>query len=138
MFTLLQEFQLYKKVVTSSGEGHVEDGVYIPPANPVISYIPFEGEWEYYRQGINENVLPEGRSSRDAITLLTEENLKVPDDLTGNETLGDIIYLVNPTTNPNAPYYRCITKRPWLADGGFTLLPENFYEVICLREVNDD
>ncbi len=132
-FSLLQGTEsLYQKVVSLSGDGTVIGGVYYPPEE-TVSYTKFTGDWEPYKsQGMNK-ILPSGVSEKDAIIIYTDKtSLKIHDDLHGQSSLADSVYLQDPTTNPYTKEFVVFHKMTWISDVGMQLLKTNYAEYICI------
>lgn len=136
MFENIQQLTLYKRVLTPTAAGNVSHGVVIKPTMEV-TYEAFKGEWVAYKGGIKNLNLPEGTKSAGLISVITEEELAVDNDLLIDRAVADYIYLRNPEDYPNTPAYKCIQKQPYLADPGFKNLTTDFYVMICARQSKD-
>ena len=127
---LLKENTFYRQVKTTS-EGRYVGSVWLD-GDITLSYTPFEGMYESFRQGQSAIILPEGVSSTDAIWLSSHTILKTSNDLIGNASLADKITLLNPDVYPDTPVFVIWHVEPW-DDAGFELLTPH-HDYIAIRE----
>lgn len=134
MFENLEQMTLYKRVETTTSSGTWDNGIYVPSTDKTITYEEFTGEWHSYVRGITDKMLPEGVSSTELITVITDTELYTDNDLYDYTKKADYIYLLDPTENPNTPAYKCYYKQIYLADPGFKNLTSDYYVITCIRQ----
>lgn len=127
-FSLLADELLYKAVQATGGSYINRKWV---PAT-ITSTPDFVGSWEPFQAGQSNITLPQGVSSERTITIFTQEDLKVANDLEGFVTEGDIIYINDPTLDSNEPPYRVIGKEVWDKNQAFLLL-DSHVEYLATR-----
>ena len=132
-FELLEDLTFYKLVLTTTTSGEWEGGVYYPSTESIATYQPFYGDWEPMSRGEMTRVLPQGLMGSHAIQVMTDEPLKVSNDLGGtNFKEGDVIYLQDPESSPDTPAYDVFDMEDWHKNGGFELL-DGHSTYICIR-----
>ncbi|BAV80939.1 hypothetical protein [Vibrio phage RYC] len=129
-FSLMQQATFYKQVVTEKTRW--EGGV-VYYDDQVITYEPFKGAKEGYRDGETSLVLPAKTSTSTAYMLSTNEKLTTYVN-TGDKTKADKIYLENPEDNPNAKQYYVRAVEEWDTGEGFTFLADHYMYLIIGQE----
>lgn len=131
-FSLLATPQVFKEVVTEVGGGF-EAGL---PVEGTITrdYVAIEGFQEPYTRSESSDILPSGVKSDESLYLYTNEDLALHNDLTGNQTIGDTVYLEDPRINTNALPYLAYDKENWKANTNMQLITQNYCKVILIRK----
>tara|TARA_R110002020_G_scaffold336684_1_gene552123 strand:+ start:570 stop:1004 length:435 start_codon:yes stop_codon:yes gene_type:complete len=123
---------VYKQIQTSSGGGFV-DGKY---ESGVVTntYTPVDGFVQPYTRSESSLVLMSGVKSSESLYLFTNADLVVHNDLKGNSTIGDTIYLKDPTVSTGEVPYLCYDREPWDTNLSFTLIPQDYKKIILIRK----
>lgn len=127
-FSLLSDEVMFKAVQATGGS--YVNRKWVPATT--TSTPSFVGSWEPFQPGQSNITLPQGVSSERTITIFTQENLAVANDLKGFVTDGDIVYIGDPTLDANEPPYRIIGKETWDKNQAFVLL-ESHIEYAATR-----
>lgn len=92
------------------------------PLEVTGSFATFTGNYEPFKEGETELILPDGVSGEESIIIFTTQNLAVHNDLAGNEVIGTVIYLTDPNLDSDAIAYVISAKQVWNDNTGFTLM----------------
>jgi len=128
-FTLLDDDQLFKETTVVLGQWINRQYV----ESPVSSIDSFDGIWEPFNEGESSLNLPTGISSTDAITLFTNDVLRVANDIAGNVSDRQIIFLEDPAVITTTIPYVVMDKAFWKGNSAFSFVSE-YTEYLCIRE----
>jgi hypothetical protein len=128
MFTLIQDSDMWVTARTGSWVNYVW-----VEGTPVVTKK--SGLIEPFSSEETSLILPQGVSSSEAIIIHTEHDLKVYNNITGNESIADLITLKDPVTNPTTFKYMVLGKEDWDANSSFTLVPSyHVYMAVRLEQ----
>lgn len=128
-FSLLADDEIF--LVTKTVLGSWVGGKYVEATTESID--PIAVIWEPFNSGESTIVLPTGVSSSGAITIFSQQDLKISNDLSGNVADGDLIFLEDPVLVPTTLLYQIWDKAPWVTNAAFTLL-KGHNEYVALRK----
>jgi len=129
---LLVTPKVYKQIKTVTG-ATLDDGFYTK-GTVVLYYEAIDGFEEPYTRSESSDTQLSGVSSSESRYLYTNAVLKLHNDLEGNQSLADIIYLEDPRTNPNAMAYVAYDKENWKANPNMKLIPQDYSKIILVRK----
>ena len=129
---LLATPKVYKQIKTVTG-ATLDDGFYTK-GKVVIDYEAIDGFEEPYSRSESSDTQLSGVSSSESRYLYTNAVLKLHNDLEGNQSLADIVYLEDPRTNPNAMAYVAYDKENWKANPNMKLIPQDYSKIILVRK----
>lgn len=121
-FSLLDDDSIWR--VTKTINGTWVDRQYVEAAVESIDKI--SAIWEPFVQGQTEIILPAGVSSTDAVMIFSEVDMKVSNDLAGNLSDGQLIYLEDPAVIITTPLYKLVERANWKKNTAFILLNSHF------------
>lgn len=129
---LLVTPKVYKEIKTVTG-ATLDDGFY-KKGTVVKDYEAIDGFEEPYTRSESSDTKLSGVSSSESRYLYTNAKLKLHNDLEGNQSLADIIYLEDPRVNPKAMAYVAYDKENWKANPNMKLIPQDYNKVVLVRK----